>query len=193
MITRRVGDTAIVVDALKERNADTGVIELSGDAVAVKRFRVAVASNFTADPNVTAVFDKAIETLASLGHSMTKVAVPFAGPERGISHIERDRAAIGQELFDSVDLLLLPTTTTAVPLSSAATGNPQALSPGNTAFANYYGIPAMTVPCGFDSNGLPLGLQIVGKPWGDGDVLSLAAQYQTAAGWFRHTPRVFRD
>jgi len=34
----------------------------------------------------------------------------------------------------------------------------------NTLFANYYGLPAISVPSGFDSNGLPLGLEIVGSP-----------------------------
>jgi aspartyl-tRNA(Asn)/glutamyl-tRNA(Gln) amidotransferase subunit A len=58
--------------------------------------------------------------------------------------------------------------------------HPQALSPALTMFANYYGLPAIGIPCGFDAHGLPLGLQIVAKPWGEGAVLRLAHQYQIA-------------
>ncbi len=169
--TRSVEDTAIVLDVLKERNVNTPA----------RRLRIAVASNFAADENVTAVFAKAVETIAGLGHTMTEAMIPFAGANRGIGNIERARASIATELFEKTDLLLLPTMTTAVPLVSAAEGNPQALSAGNTVFANYYGIPAMTVPCGCDSNGLPVGLQIVGRPWSDGDVLSLAKQFIPSA------------
>jgi aspartyl-tRNA(Asn)/glutamyl-tRNA(Gln) amidotransferase subunit A len=61
--------------------------------------------------------------------------------------------------------------------------NPLALSPRNTMFANYYGLPAVSVPCGFDSNGLPLGLQIVGKAGDDATVLRLAHRYQQASSW----------
>jgi aspartyl-tRNA(Asn)/glutamyl-tRNA(Gln) amidotransferase subunit A len=64
----------------------------------------------------------------------------------------------------------------------------QALSPRNTLFANYYGLPAISVPCGFDSRGLPLGLQIVGKPWDDRSVLRLAHRYQAATGWSKQHP-----
>jgi len=50
-------------------------------------------------------------------------------------------------------------------------------------FANYYGLPAMSVPCGFDTRGLPVGLQIVGKPWDEAMVLRLANLYQAAASF----------
>jgi len=113
--------------------------------------------------------------------------VPFAGLEKDIRHIERDRRAISRRLFSEIDVLLLPTTTTTVPRTTAAT-NPQSLSAENTVFANYYGLPAISVPCGFDSNGLPLGLQIAGPPLADLDVLALAEQYEAATGWFTRYP-----
>ncbi len=45
-------------------------------------------------------------------------------------------------------------------------------------FANYYGLPAISVPMGRDLSGMPLGLQIVGRPGEDAAVLDLARQYQ---------------
>jgi aspartyl-tRNA(Asn)/glutamyl-tRNA(Gln) amidotransferase subunit A len=100
---------------------------------------------------------------------------------------EHDRKAVSRQMFGDIDVLLLPTTTTIVPQTNAAS-HPQALSPENTVFANYYGLPAITVPCGFDSNGLPVGLQIVAGPLADLDVLTLGQQYERAAGWVKKHP-----
>ena len=90
--------------------------------------------------------------------------------------------------YSAIDVLVLPTTTTATPAAKDASANPLALSSDNTFFANYYGLPAITVPCGFDANGLPLGLQIVGKPRGEDVVLRLAYEYQEAARWNTRHP-----
>jgi Asp-tRNA(Asn)/Glu-tRNA(Gln) amidotransferase A subunit family amidase len=49
-------------------------------------------------------------------------------------------------------------------------------------------LPAASVPGGFDHNGLPLGLQIVGKPWGEGKVINLANRYQNATRWHLEHP-----
>jgi aspartyl-tRNA(Asn)/glutamyl-tRNA(Gln) amidotransferase subunit A len=109
---------------------------------------------------------------------MIEAVVPFGDPTRGIENIEADRASIADQSFRDVDILLLPTCPTIVPPVNKARSDPQALSPEHTAFANYYGLPAMSVPCGFDANGLPIGLQIVAKPWDETSVLQLAYQYQ---------------
>src|SRR5262245_40361192 len=110
---------------------------------------------------------------------LSNVPVPFINFSKGIANIASDRKSIAGQSFDDIDVLLLPTTTTTTPTIKDA-GNPQALSAENTMFANYYGLPAVSVPCGFDRHGLPLGLQIVAKPWDDGAVLRLAHQFQTA-------------
>jgi aspartyl-tRNA(Asn)/glutamyl-tRNA(Gln) amidotransferase subunit A len=90
-----------------------------------------------------------------------------------------DRKAIARQSFDQIDVLLLPTTASTT-LAIKEAGKPLAFSPENTIFANYYGLPAVGVPCGFDMRGLPLGLQIVAKPWDDAAVLQLAHQFRTA-------------
>ena len=64
-----------------------------------------------------------------------------------------------------------------------------ALSAENTMFANYFGLPAISVPCGLDKRGLPLGLQIVGRPWDDRSVLRLAYRYQAASRRSTKPPR----
>jgi aspartyl-tRNA(Asn)/glutamyl-tRNA(Gln) amidotransferase subunit A len=66
------------------------------------------------------------------------------------------------------------------------------VSAENTFFANYFGLPAITVPSGFDKAGLPLGVQFVGPRGGDADVVALARAYQRAAGWHYVPPPAAR-
>jgi Asp-tRNA(Asn)/Glu-tRNA(Gln) amidotransferase A subunit family amidase len=53
---------------------------------------------------------------------------------------------------------------------------------------NLTGQPAVTVPCGFSRDGLPIGLQIVGRRHADADVLRAAAAYEDAAPWAERRP-----
>jgi aspartyl-tRNA(Asn)/glutamyl-tRNA(Gln) amidotransferase subunit A len=108
-------------------------------------------------------------------------------PFGDIQNIEADRKSIAGRSFGGIDVLLLPTTATTTLRVDAAV-HAQALSAQNTMFANYFGLPAISVPCGFDAHGLPIGLQIVGKAGGDGAVLRLARQYEAAAGFTTRHP-----
>ena len=58
---------------------------------------------------------------------------------------------------------------------------------------NATGQPAITLPAGFSKAGLPIGLQIVGRPNGEFDLLSLAASYESARPWKRLRPPAFDD
>jgi len=98
--------------------------------------------------------------------------------------------------FRSVDLLVTPTT--FVPPASIANAEmleqqlirQRQLSPlvRNTGPFNVYGLPSISVPCGFTPNGLPIGLQITGPAWGEEQVLRLAYAYEQATGWNRRPP-----
>ncbi len=57
--------------------------------------------------------------------------------------------------------------------------------------ANATGQPAITLPAGFSRDGLPIGVQIVGRPAGEFDLIALAAQYETARPWRHLRPRSF--
>ena len=95
--------------------------------------------------------------------------------------VEADREGIAAEAFTDVDVIVLPTLDSIVPTVAVAAKNPeQGISAETTAFANYYSLPAASVPCGFDSHGMPIGLQIVGKPGEERTVLSVAHQYELA-------------
>ena len=59
-----------------------------------------------------------------------------------------------------------------------------------TAPFNLSGQPALSVPCGFDGEGLPVGLQIAGRPFGEAAVLQVGAAYEAATPWAEHRPPV---
>jgi aspartyl-tRNA(Asn)/glutamyl-tRNA(Gln) amidotransferase subunit A len=85
-------------------------------------------------------------------------------------------------LFAQVDLLVTPTIPT-LPIPIAEAQDDQsgtALFARNTRPFNAYGLPAVSIPCGFAKNGLPIGLQIVGPPWGEESVLRLAQAFEHA-------------
>ena len=50
------------------------------------------------------------------------------------------------------------------------------------------GLPAISVPVGFSASGLPMGMQLIGRPRGDLDVLRLAHAYEQATDWSRRVP-----
>jgi aspartyl-tRNA(Asn)/glutamyl-tRNA(Gln) amidotransferase subunit A len=58
-----------------------------------------------------------------------------------------------------------------------------------TRWVNYLGVPALSVPCGFDSRGLPMGLQLVGRPFAEGTLLAIGHAYQLATDWHRRAPK----
>ena len=139
-------------------------------------------SNFQADAEIGALFTKAVGVFREAGLAVADVPVPFGDPDRGLGQVEADRQSIGQRAFQNVDVIALPTLPAGVPTVAAAAPDPeQGLPAGNTAFANYYGLPAVTVPCGFDARGLPVGLQIVGRPGDERRVLQAAFWYQQAS------------
>jgi aspartyl-tRNA(Asn)/glutamyl-tRNA(Gln) amidotransferase subunit A len=63
----------------------------------------------------------------------------------------------------------------------------------NTGQFDVYGIPAITVPCGFTSGGLPVGLMISGPRFSEGKVLALAAAYEHATEWHKRRPPLTPD
>ena len=95
-------------------------------------------------------------------------------------------------VFDEVDLLVTPTTP-RLPERIANAENPAnasgaELSVRNTAPFNLYGIPTISIPCGYSRSGLPIGLQISGPRFGELPVLAMAHAYQQATDWHRRMP-----
>ncbi len=57
-----------------------------------------------------------------------------------------------------------------------------------TRWVNYLGVPALVVPCGLDSRGLPIGLQLVARPFAEGVLLAAGHAYQRETDWHRRVP-----
>ena len=60
----------------------------------------------------------------------------------------------------------------------------------NTEPFNLTGLPALTVPCGFSKAGLPIGVQIVGRPFEEAAILRAGDAFQRATEWHRRSPSV---
>jgi aspartyl-tRNA(Asn)/glutamyl-tRNA(Gln) amidotransferase subunit A len=94
-----------------------------------------------------------------------------------------------ERLFERYHLLLTPTTPVAAPPIEGPDAIEQArLLTRFTAPFNLSGLPALSLPCGFTPQGLPIGLQIVARPWDEARVLAAAACYEAAAGWRMQPP-----
>jgi Asp-tRNA(Asn)/Glu-tRNA(Gln) amidotransferase A subunit family amidase len=107
------------------------------------------------------------ETLRRIlsGQSITE-----AQREQARKELEQSRRDI-RAVFNDVDLLVTPTTPIPAPVIAELQENPDLLRPRelvllrNTRPVNVWGLPAISIPCGFTKAGLPIGLQIIGPHW----------------------------
>jgi len=99
-----------------------------------------------------------------------------------------------ETVFSKVDLLYTPTMPIRVPTLAETEPTPQNLAYIANALTrctrpiNYLGLPAISAPCGFDSGGLPIGFQLVGRPFAEARLLAAVHAYQQATDWHRHKP-----
>ena len=91
------------------------------------------------------------------------------------------------EVFaDGVDAILTPTTPSAAfGLGEMSDADPvqMYLNDVFTVTVNLAGLPGVSVPAGVDKSGLPLGLQVIGRPWEEGDMLNIAYSLEQSAGF----------
>ena len=111
---------------------------------------------------------------------------------------QRLRTLIRQDVdaaLARLDVLIAPTTPiAATPVDAGEVevgGQRQAVRPLLVRFTRYFnlsGHPVVSAPCGFTGDGLPVGLQIVGRPFDEATTLRLADAYQRATDWHRRRP-----
>jgi aspartyl-tRNA(Asn)/glutamyl-tRNA(Gln) amidotransferase subunit A len=109
--------------------------------------------------------------------------------------VNQHRHTIGK-VFETVDLLITPTT--PVPpftvselladMDNLRAKELQCLR--NTRPFNILGLPTISVPCGFTKTGLPIGMQITGAPWAEGNVLRLGLAYEQQTEWHSRRPKM---
>ena len=94
-----------------------------------------------------------------------------------------------EELFTRIDVLLTPTTPITAPTIEQCRTDPPALALIRCTLPfNLAGLPALSVPCGLSTAGLPIGLQIVGRHFEEATVLRVGAAYEEAGGWKGRLP-----
>src|SRR5207244_3447841 len=84
------------------------------------------------------------------------------------------------QAFESVDVVAMPTSPTPAFKIGERSDDPlqMYLADVFTVSANLAGLPALSFPCGFTASGLPLGLQLTGRPFEEGALLQIADSYE---------------
>jgi aspartyl-tRNA(Asn)/glutamyl-tRNA(Gln) amidotransferase subunit A len=109
---------------------------------------------------------------------------------------QRMRSIVKAELMETMgnlDVLITPTSVTPPPVFETYDPESTRRSPSFMAMWNVTGQPAASVPCGFTSEGLPVGLQIIGKPFDESTVLRVCDAYQQLTNWHSRTPAIFQQ
>ncbi len=97
-----------------------------------------------------------------------------------------------EQAFGKVDAVVTPTSPTTAFKLGEKTGDPleMYLSDVFTVPCNMAGLPGMSVPCGFDSKGLPVGLQIIAPALGEETIFHVAGAYEQSSEWHKQRPRL---
>ena len=93
-------------------------------------------------------------------------------------------------VFERCDAIVAPVAPTTAFRLGERTDDPLTmyLSDILTISVNLAGLPGLSVPCGFDSAGAPIGLQLIGKPFDEPTIFRLGAAYEATADWHRRSP-----
>ena len=109
---------------------------------------------------------------------------------RAVQAMQVARHRIG-EVFQTIDVLVTPTTPglpEAISGAELAEANGAEASTRNTAPFNLYGIPTISLPCGFSRSGLPIGLQLSSARLNEAAMFALAAAWQRETDWHLRQP-----
>jgi aspartyl-tRNA(Asn)/glutamyl-tRNA(Gln) amidotransferase subunit A len=131
-------------------------------------------------------------TRRRLEFAATIPAPAYIAARREMEQLRRN----ADSAFSTVDLLISPTTVIAPISVDAGTTDPPLPSDGtpvefrNTHMFDVLGLPAISVPCGFTRDSMPVGLQIAGPRFAESRVLALAHAYQQVTDWHTRRPAI---
>jgi aspartyl-tRNA(Asn)/glutamyl-tRNA(Gln) amidotransferase subunit A len=135
------------------------------------------------------------ETLRRIGSGADVTAPQYIQAQREL--LQQRRQIL--QMFERVDLVLTPTTPVLAPTFSELQAAPDQLRNKemimlrNTRPFNVYGLPSISLTCGFSKSGLPIGLQIIGAPGAEGAVLALAHAWQEQTDWHKQRAALGAD
>jgi aspartyl-tRNA(Asn)/glutamyl-tRNA(Gln) amidotransferase subunit A len=124
----------------------------------------------------------------------TRMSVAIGAMISGGDYVQAQRVRrVGQrriaELFTEVDLIVTPTSACGAPaVDKLSFGD--IIDALHTPYWNALGNPAISVPMGFTTDGLPLGLQIIGRPFDEAAVLAAGHAYQQRTSWHLRVPEL---
>jgi aspartyl-tRNA(Asn)/glutamyl-tRNA(Gln) amidotransferase subunit A len=122
-------------------------------------------------------------TRAQLQRTANANAAEYAQARRDLDLLRREI----KKVFTRVDLVIAPTMKTPPGLLSAPGG---AGGANNNVVFDMYGVPSISLPCGFTDSGLPIGLQISGAHFAEMNVFALAHAYEQATEWHTRNPKL---
>jgi Asp-tRNA(Asn)/Glu-tRNA(Gln) amidotransferase A subunit family amidase len=130
---------------------------------------------------------------ATLARIKSGANTSAAAALRARRELEAARHSI-RKVFDEVDILLTPTVPIPPPKIADLKAHPENLRTiellmlRNTRPFNVWGIPTISIPCGFTFDSLPIGLQLAAAPWREELLLQVAHTYQHATDWHKRMP-----
>ena len=185
------------VGVLEELGTSSGEVSLPSSVVSGAAFIA------TADVDSAEYHRKWLRTRGDDYDWSTRTRLEAASLTPASAYIkgQRIRALVRRELLDVLerfDCLILPTGVSTAPRIADSTGQPGGYYQGRldlgrrryTSPAALAGLPALSVPCGFSASGLPIGLQIVGRPFDEALLFRVGHAYERATEWHTRHPRV---
>lgn len=188
--------TRAAIRALAELGAEIREVRVEGAADCT------IVSRLILLPEATTVHREHLRTrradigadvLAMLDQGQFVTAADYLDAQR----VRREFIVGLNRLFEQVDVIVTPATPNTAPKIGATTveigGRQEDARLAATRFAralNVAGVPALAVPCGFDAQGLPIGLQIFGRAFDEAAVLRAGHAYQQATDWHTRRPDV---
>jgi aspartyl-tRNA(Asn)/glutamyl-tRNA(Gln) amidotransferase subunit A len=195
-VQRLVEAAAKKFESLGARIEEVSLPRLTGAIDQASNLVVAEASDYHQSqgyyPARAADYGDDVRGHLELGHRLP--AVDYLRGLRSRREIVEDFLAA----FEKVDVILSPTS----PISAPHIGEPTVPIAGGgesavraqllrlTRPANQTGFPAMSIPCGFTREGLPVGLQLMAPRWGEARLLAIALAYEEATPWHAQHPRL---
>jgi aspartyl-tRNA(Asn)/glutamyl-tRNA(Gln) amidotransferase subunit A len=94
------------------------------------------------------------------------------------------------EAYKEVDAIVTPTSPTPAFRKGEKAANPLAMYLNDiyTIGVNLAGLPGISIPCGFSRGGLPIGLQVIGQPFRETELLAVAQAYESRTDWHTRRP-----
>ncbi|MEE8443459.1 MAG: amidase, partial [Dehalococcoidia bacterium] len=129
-------------------------------------------------------FGEIVRTRFYLGGLFT--GADYVQAQRARSRVAKEFA----ETLRNVDVIVAPSAPRPAGVIEGFDPFASVMRPSFTAPFNQSGMPAISIPCGFDGSGLPIGLQIAGRPFDESMVLRVAYTYQQQARWHEKHPQL---